>query len=170
MADAATSRWYVVHTHPSAEQRAATHIVRQGFAVYLPQYLKKRRHARRVDTVAAPLFPRYLFVAIDLSNQRWRAINSTVGVSRLISSGDELKAVLPGVVEAIRAREDGSGFLDMAAPRFRPGTPVRVTRGAFEACCGIFEAASDHDRIAILLDMLGRKVRVMLDDDAVEAL
>ena len=50
--------WYVVHTHPRAEAKALLNLDRQGFSCYLPRYLKRRRHARRLDTVAA-VFPRY---------------------------------------------------------------------------------------------------------------
>ena len=59
-------RWYVVQSQPNAELKAVAHLNRQGFATYLPRYLKRRRHARRVEIIAAPLFPRYLFVSIDL--------------------------------------------------------------------------------------------------------
>lgn len=171
MADGLLPSWYVVHTQPSAERRAAEHLARQGFATYLPQYLKKRRHARRVDTVAAPFFPRYLFVGIDIARQRWHAINSTVGVSRIVCYGGELKPVMPGVVEAIRAREDASGFISLERPaaRLKPGAPIRVISGPFEACSGLFEALNDHDRVAILLDLLGRKVRVVLNEGVIEA-
>ena len=55
---------------------------------YLPRYLKRRRHARRIDIVAAPLFPRYLFRRNRHGVQRWRSIYSTVGVSRLVCNGD----------------------------------------------------------------------------------
>jgi transcriptional antiterminator RfaH len=33
----------------------------------------------------------------------------------------------------------------------------------------MFEALSDQERVAILLDLLGRKVRIVLDADAIEA-
>ncbi|MGD9769432.1 MAG: transcription termination/antitermination NusG family protein, partial [Pseudolabrys sp.] len=59
-----TRRWYAVQSQPNAENKAVAHLARQGFETYLPRYLKRRRHARRVETVAAPLFPRYLLVAI----------------------------------------------------------------------------------------------------------
>ena len=74
-------RWYVAQTQPMAEHKALAHLHRQGFEVYLPRYLKRRSHARRVDHVPAPVFPRYLFVAMDIESCRWRAINSTVGVT-----------------------------------------------------------------------------------------
>ena len=79
---AAEPSWYVVQTHPHAEAKAASHLERQGYSIYLPRYLKRRRHARRIEIVAAPLFPRYLFVAIDPLTQRWRSIQSTIGVAR----------------------------------------------------------------------------------------
>jgi transcriptional antiterminator RfaH len=77
--NAASPSWYVVHTHPHAEAKAAAHLERQGYSTYLPRYLKCRRHARRIEIVPAPLFPRYLFVTIDRLRQRWRSIQSTVG-------------------------------------------------------------------------------------------
>ncbi len=60
-------RWYVVHTHTRGERLAMVNLRRQGLDTYLPQYLKRRRHARRTEWIPAPLFPRYLFVAMDYS-------------------------------------------------------------------------------------------------------
>ena len=79
--------------------------------------------------------------------------------------------MVAGVVEALKGREDERGFLPAASleARFKAGEPVRVRDGAFADSCGIFEAAGDNERVAILLDLLGRKVRVLLDTRAVEA-
>ncbi|MCH7693162.1 MAG: transcriptional activator RfaH, partial [Proteobacteria bacterium] len=40
-------RWYVVHTHTRGEPLAVVNLRRQGLDAYLPQYSKRRRHARR---------------------------------------------------------------------------------------------------------------------------
>ena len=104
-------QWYVVQTQANAENKALAHLTRQGFATYLPRYLKRRRHARRVDVVAAPLFPRYLFVEIDMAVQRWRSIYSTVGVSRLVCNGEFPTSVPERVVDLLKKREDASGFI-----------------------------------------------------------
>jgi transcriptional antiterminator RfaH len=163
-------RWFVAHTHPHAEAKAMAHLNRQGFHIYFPRYLKRRRHARRIETVAAPLFPRYLFVAIDLNMHRWRSICSTVGVSRLVCNGDDPTPVPEGVVETLRTREDAGGFIKLdCRPRFCAGDRVRVLDGAFSSCLGLFEGMAERERIAILLDLLGRKVRVVLDADLVAA-
>jgi transcriptional antiterminator RfaH len=163
-------RWFVAHTHPHAEGKATSHLSRQGFEIYFPRYLKRRRHARRIEIVAAPLFPRYLFVAIDLNVQRWRSIYSTVGVSRLVCNGDDPSPVPDGIVEALKQREDSGGFIKLdARPPFRAGDKIRVLDGAFSSCLGLFESMAERERIAILLDLLGRKVRVVLDADLVAA-
>lgn len=142
---------------------------RQGFETYLPRYMRATRHARRTRVLPAPLFPRYIFVKVDTQRQRWRAVNSTSGVTYLVGQGDRPSPVLAGVVEGLKQQEGSDGFLELttAVQRFRAGDAVRVVRGVFEACQGFFEARTDRDRVAILLDLLGRKVRVVLDGEAI---
>ena len=160
----------MVQTQVNGELKAAQNLMRQGFEVYLPRYLKRRRHARKIDFAAKPLFPRYLFVAIDMATQRWRSIQSTFGVARLVCNGDDPAMVPEGVVCALMAREDGKGFITMNSKAvFAPGDKVRVLAGAFIDSAALFNGMADHDRISILLDMLGRKVRVFLDADMVAA-
>jgi transcriptional antiterminator RfaH len=164
------SRWYVVQTHPHAEARAAQHLNRQEFVTYLPRYLKKRRHARRVEEVTAPLFPRYLFVSIDLATQRWLSIRSTFGVTRLVCHGDRPAAVQDEIVEALRQREDENGLVKLdRRPQFAPGDKVSVLYGPFQDCWGLYEGMSGKERVAILLDLLGRKVRVNVDPEFLAA-
>jgi transcriptional antiterminator RfaH len=170
MNQAIDARWYVVQTQVNGEFKAAQNLLRQGFGVYLPRYQKRRRHARRIDVTAKPLFPRYLFVAIDMATQRWRSIQSTFGVTRLVSNGDDPARVPDGVVAALKAREDEKGFIRLEGkPAFAPGDKVRVLAGAFMDSAGLFNGMVDRDRVSILLDMLGRKVRVLLDAEMVAA-
>jgi len=164
-----SAQWYVVQAQPNAERKAVAHLERQGFVTYLPRYLKTRRHARRVEIVPAPLFPRYLFVGIDLDTQRWRSIFSTVGVSRLICHGEQPTAIPEQVINSLKLRED-EGYVRLDyRPSFRVGDKIRVLEGAFADCLGLCEGMRDRDRVAILLDLLGRKVRVTVDLEAVAA-
>jgi transcriptional antiterminator RfaH len=163
-------QWYVVHTQPHAETKAEAHLARQGYATYLPRYLKQRRHARRVESVAAPLFPRYMFVAIDRLTQRWRSIQSTVGVSHLVCNGEEPATISAGVIGELRSRQDERGLIHLdSRPRFASGDPIQVVEGVFSTCLGIFQGMADHERVAILIDLLGRKVRVVIDGNSVAA-
>jgi transcriptional antiterminator RfaH len=165
-----SSRWYVVQTQGHAENKAAANLLRQGYQVYLPRYLKRRRHARRIETVPAPLFPRYLFVGFDLMTARWRSIQSTYGVSQLVCNNQD-PAILPDrVVDELRRREDDKGFIRLdLQPQYALGDKVRVVDGVFSDSLGSFERMADRDRVAILLDLLGRKVRIVLDREFVAA-
>ena len=81
-------RWYVVHALPFAEARAEGQLRNQGFQTFQPKRLKTVRHARRLSTVEAPFFPRYLFIVLDLAYHQWRRVNNTFGVSRLVMRGE----------------------------------------------------------------------------------
>ncbi|MQA67545.1 MAG: transcriptional activator RfaH [Alphaproteobacteria bacterium] len=162
--------WYVVQTQPNSERKAAFHLERQDITVYLPQYLKRWRHARKTDLRPTPLFPRYLFIAMDIAQARWRAVRSTIGVSALVCNGERPAAVPDGVVETIRAREDERGLvpLRMVNP-YRKGDAVSVVEGGLAGASGFFECFDDQDRVILLLDMLGRKMRVTLPVASVAA-
>ena len=162
--------WYAVQTQPHAEMKALAHLARQGFEVYLPRFMKRRRHAGRVENVSRPLFPSYLFVAIDMATQRWRCVNSTVGVRKLVCHGLTPAAIDDGIIEQLKGRHDEHGFITLdCGPHFSAGDVVRVLDGAFSRVLGIYEGMTDHQRVSILLDLLGRKVRVQIDIDSVAA-
>lgn len=165
-----TDGWYVVHTQVNSEAKAARNLIRQGFEVYLPYYQKRRSHARKIEKVAAPLFPRYLFVRIDMAKQRWRSIQSTLGVCYLVANGQEPAPVTQDVLALLKAQEDEGGFIRIDhRPRLSLGEKVRVLAGAFADSFGFFDGLGDRDRVAVLLDFLGRKVRVSLDAEAIAA-
>jgi transcriptional antiterminator RfaH len=162
------SAWFVVHTQPHHEVRADINLRRQGFTTYLPRYLRRRRHARRTETVARPLFPRYLFVALDLARDRWRAVHSTIGVSHLVVAGEEPIPVPRGVVEEIRAREGNDGFVALGLPAgVQLGSQVRLIDGIFADAKGVLERIADDRRVAVLLELLGREVRVFVPAAAI---
>jgi transcriptional antiterminator RfaH len=162
--------WYVVQTQVNAEAKAARNLLRQGFEIYLPHYLKRRSHARKVEKIAAPLFPRYMFVRIDLATQRWRPVQSTYGVSHLVLNGSDPAPVAGQVIDALKAREDASGYVTLEQrPKFAIGEKVRVLAGVFADNLGLFDGMADRDRVAILLDLLGRKVRVSIGPELVTA-
>ena len=170
MSSALATRWCVVQTHPRAETKAAAHLSRQGFLTYLPRIRKSRRHARCVEMVEAPLFPRYLFVALDIAKQPWRCVQSTVGVARLVCNGDAPAFVGDDVVQELRGREDGQGFVKLRPHlTLRQGAQVRLQVAPFGDCPGRFDGLTEGERVAVLLDLLGRKVRVIVDSEWVAA-
>lgn len=166
---ASGAKWYVAHTHVHAEEKAALNLRRQGYSVFFPRYRKRRQHARRTEIVSAPLFPRYVFVLIDMAAQRWRSIGSTFGVAHLVCHGEEPAVVPDTVISELQSREDAEGIVKLDNPTFAPGAKVRVRSGAFGDSLGLFEGMADRERVAILLELLGRKVRVVMGAEAIEA-
>lgn len=162
--------WFVVQTRPLAEARAAENLFRQGYEVYLPRYMKTVRHARRLSTVKTPLFPSYLFVRFEINRVQWRSINSTIGVKRLVGS-DSAPTPMPLCVVEDLKRCEGEGFFKLLSlpAKFKSGAPIRIRGGALNSCHGIFEAQTDNERVTVLLDLLGRKSRVILDVHSIEA-
>jgi transcriptional antiterminator RfaH len=162
-------RWYVAQTQVGAEERARCNLERQEFHTYLPRYRRERRHARRRDVVLAPLFPGYIFIEFDLDAAPWRAINGTFGVSHLVSQGDRPASVPNGVVEQIAARENEEGLVVLPPRTLHKGEALRIVSGALADCLGLFEKMADRDRVILLLDLLGRTVRVQAPLETVAA-
>lgn len=165
-----STAWHVVHTQPNGEERAVANLARQGFTSFLPVYRRRIRHARRVSLVARPLFPRYLFVQFDADAAPWRSISGTFGVSNLLCRGERPLAVPAGVVEAIQTRVDAEGYVRLGTTsRFAPGQRLQITEGAFALATGLFESMTDGERVVLLLDLLGRHVRVSVPAEVVAA-
>jgi len=156
---AAGQRWFAVHTLPFAEQRAQANLDNQGFRTFMPKRHKTVRHARKLTTVEAAFFPRYLFVTLDLEQDQWRSVNGTYGVARLVMRGDLPQPVPRGVVEALLASTDDEGMLHLA-DKLRAGSPVRLLAGPFADQLAVLEHLDESGRTRLLIDILGRKVSI----------
>jgi transcriptional antiterminator RfaH len=148
--------WYVVHTKPRQELRAQANLAQQGFEVYLPLIAAEHAAGDVAALAMEPLFPRYLFIRIDSVSAGLGVVRSTRGVSRLVSFGMEPAQVSDELVQAIR---HGS-----PAPRalFNPGDSLRVTDGLFAGVEAIFQETNAERRAMVLIELLGKPVRVEL--------
>lgn len=163
-------RWYVAYTHQGAEIMAEGELQRQGFTTYLPRCLRTVRHARRVRDLIVPLFPRYLFVEIDMQVQRWRSINGTRGVSYLVSMGDRPAAVPDGIVDEIRSRETDGNLIELPQTvPYETGETVEITSGALADQVGKFIRVDAKQRVVLLLELLGRGLEVSVSSETVRA-
>jgi transcription elongation factor/antiterminator RfaH len=154
-------RWFLAHTQPKGEWKANLHLGAQGFRTYLPQIEKTVRHARQLRTVQTPLFPRYLFVILDLERDRWLSVRSTVGVSRLYTTQDGRPVPVPsGIVESLIGRSDGE--LTRLDAGLVAGQQVRILSGPFADLVGTLERLDGAGRVKVLLEMMGTAVPVIL--------
>ena len=157
--------WYVAYCHSGAEQSAKTNLNRQNYETWLPLYRKVRRHARKTETVLKPLFPRYIFIEIDLNTQPWRPIVSTFGIQSIISTADGPSPIENNIVYALMEKAEQDGIFEIKQDKFKSGDQIRIQNGPMADVEGIFETELDSERILILLKLMGREVRVSVDED-----
>jgi len=162
-------RWYVAMTVPRKERLAATQLDNQRYRSFLPLQLETRRHARKFTTVLAPVFPRYIFVILDLERQRWRSVNGTFGVQRLITDGERPLAVAPGIVETLVESSDRRGALIYKIDELAIGDQVKLVSGPFAGSLGILQRLDGAGRVQILLALLGGPVKVTAAREMVAA-
>jgi transcriptional antiterminator RfaH len=136
-----------------------------GYKIYQPLLREYRRSRGRKIIATPPLFPGYLFVWVVRGwwDARWAA-----GVRRLVMDG-ELPAKVPdAVIAEIKSRER-NGFVELPKPRgFVPGMRVRVVSGPLSAQIGLLAVLRPHERVLVLLNLLGGQQRVELARNAIE--
>ena len=156
-----TTAWYLFHTKPRQEDVALTNLQRQGYECYLPQMRIERIRRRKVEIATEPMFPRYLFIRLDSSDQgkSWSPIRSTLGVSQLVHFGARAAKVDDALVELLRQREQAMPLDAM----FHSGDSVVITDGPFAGIEAIYQTADADRRAFILLEILSKPVSMQID-------
>lgn len=148
-------RWYAVNTQPHAEARSRLNLERQGFACFFPVYKASCRVRGRQIQRLKPLFSNYIFLRMDVSQTRWRAIDSTYGVRAIVKQGDRPLPLPAGCVEALVSRSGEDGVFSFAS-QLSAGTRVEFLNGPFAGFIGVLEALDSRGRIRVLLELMGR--------------
>ena len=152
--------WYVAATYPLREAVAQRRLNRQLFATHLP--LRTTRTARRGQIVErrSPCFPGYLFVLLDLAatDDRWKQVNSTRAILRLLPSSERPIAIRTEEVLALHEAElDGALVSGMVTP----GSRLRAYRGALAN--QVIQCIDCVDgMVSALLSCFGRETRVSI--------
>ena len=120
-------RWFVAQTLCNRERLA-----------FRPRFHKTVRHSRSLREVIAPVFSGYIFVVLNPKRDRWRSINGSFGVARLISAPHRPTPVPMGVVGALLASIDELGLVRFDGD-LKPGQPVRVVAGSFAQVLGVLQ-------------------------------
>ncbi|QYJ00045.1 transcriptional activator RfaH [Thalassovita mediterranea] len=157
----ASHTWFAAQTLAGKENLAVSHLNRQGFETTCPQLWRTVRHARQTRRVLRPIFPGYVFVNVDMQRMRWRAIDSTVGVSRIVRFGDRPAALPTDLVENFKAQTGEDGAIEFE-DTLGVGDEIRVMSGAFQDWIGRIVDLPDNDRVKVLLGMMTRHVEVTL--------
>jgi len=156
--DSGTS-WFLAQYKPNSHRIAERNLTRQGFRTFLPMQEETKRVRGKFATRLRPLFQGYLFVALDPRQGGWRAINSTYGITRLVSLGQEPTPVPLDLVSQLMLRCDASGQL--LPPRLlHPGDQVTLTKGPFTDFVATIETIAPGRRVWVLIEIMGGETRV----------
>ncbi len=164
--------WVCVVSKPFQEIQAKQNLERQGFPVYLPMKLfEVAAGPRKGELRASPFFPRYLFAQIDVRDEAWRYIWSTIGVQSLLGSTASRPpyGIADFFIERLQLQEE-AGYIRMmgdiaergrlAVCPFGEGEIVRMAGSPLEA---VFLEPVDAKRAIILVNLLGRDQRLTVD-------
>ena len=125
-----SKEWFVLQFKSNSHHIAAKNLNRQGFETFLPLHDTTSRRTSRFINTSKPLFPGYMFIRFDKAESEWHKINSTYGVSRLITFNSILKSIPTIFVDHLMVRYDLSGKL-IPVQKLKKGDQVTVFKGAF---------------------------------------
>lgn len=163
-----SAHWFLAQLKPNSASIAARNLARQGIETFLPLEEETRQKNGRFTTALRPLFPGYIFVSLDAQRGLWRSVNSTHGVTRLVSFGAAPAPVPSDLVAVLRARCDGAGKL-LPPATFNPGDKVVVNTGPFAKFVAEVESIAPDQRAWVLIELMGRQTRVSASVDQLRA-
>ncbi|HME60269.1 MAG TPA: transcription termination/antitermination NusG family protein [Candidatus Binatia bacterium] len=162
-------RWYAIQTKVNREKDVERRLKDLRLEVFLPWMRARRRIGSRFHWVLAPLFPGYVFCRLDMVVSG-KAARYSPGVKDFLTFGSRIAEVSENIIEALRERCPG-GVAEIDPVNAKPGDIVRINEGPFSGLEAIFEEKlKGSERVAVLLDILGRQTRIVLPSETIAKL
>ena len=158
--------WFCVRSQPKHEHIAAAHLEKEAdIEVYLPRIRFKRATRRGPVWFTEALFPNYLFARFDLAACLRRVCHAR-GIRGVVHFGDRWPIVPEAVVEELRAAL-GTDPVHVIREELQPGEVVQIAGGVFHGLRAVVtRVMPSRERVAVLLDFLGRQTTVELPNEA----
>ena len=149
---AENSKWLLVYTKAKEEQRAKKNLENQGFEIFLPMIAFAELNQSKPPTLKA-MFPRYLFIEINIERDNWTCIKSTRGVSHVIVFGQRLAEIPNQVIAYLKSGADENDIFRQKITRqeFQKGDKLVIEKGMFKDKEATFLAKKSKERVRILL-------------------
>ena len=158
------NHWYLLQLKPNSHRIAERNLNQQGFKTFLPlQEITRRKSSHFVNDLK-PLFPGYMFVSFNPEIDAWRKINSTIGVSRLVSFGSRPNALPTELVSGLMMRCDENGKL-LPSNALREGDSVELLTGPFAKFVATVDTIEPEQRIWVIMDYMGQKTRIQVTSE-----
>jgi len=150
-------KWYVIHTRPRQEERALENLTRQGYKAWMPWLEVEKLRGGRITKVIEPMFSRYLFIQLDQVTTNWGPIRSTLGVSKLVTFGNQAASISNEFVEMLQRTplQDSKHIL-------KQGDEVEIMQGPLKGVKGIFDQHDGELRAMILIELINQSHKVQV--------
>lgn len=162
-------KWYVVQvlsTHEKKVKKALEeHLELKGMTDYISEILLPTENVSEVKRgqqhiVEKRLWPGYLLVKMNLTDDSWQYIKGTNGVIDFLG-GDKPTPLTDGEVnDILRDLEDKKQKVTQKH-KFEVGDRVKITDGVFVNFIGtVIEVFHDKGRLSAMVSIFGRDTRV----------
>ena len=159
-------RWYAIQAKVNREKDVEKRLTDLHLEVFLPWMRARRRIGSKFHWVMVPLFPGYVFSRLDMV-MSGKAARYSPGVKNFLTFGSRVAEVSEDIIEGLRERCPG-GVAEIDPVRAKPGDTVRINEGPFSGFEAIFdEKLKGSERVAVLLEILGRQTRIILPSETI---
>ena len=173
----APRRWYVVHTLPQREERAARALTALGATVFLPHTVDWRPRSRvQRDQgkpsvpLVKPLLSRYLFADLPAADRAWGRVYGLDGVQRILSDSRGPVHVPTLLVDVLRDRELAGDFNKtikrgrVVSPVWaREGVRAQITDGPFAQFWATIRRVLPRDRVEVVVNIFNSENAATMD-------
>lgn len=159
---AGEAAWFAAYTRPRHEHKVESYFRQREWEVFWPTVRSRRQWSDRAKTVAAPLFPSYVFVRLTEVERR-RAVQAP-GFLWFVRND---RGPAPVAAEELAAIERllASGWHFDPLPAVRLGDEVEIVAGALRGCRGRL-VRKDTGAIALVVSAINGGLRVTVPDPA----
>ena|SRR3989344_2109673 len=164
-------RWYTIHTYSGHEKKVES-LLRERIEILkmeekiteimIPTREKIVIADGKKRTVQERLFPGYVLVKMQLTEETWPVVRNTAGVTGFVGIEGKPTAMSEEEVNRIlRYSELKAPLLEM---RFKLGDPVRINDGPFSDMEGRVDSIDEKKgSLTVLVNIFGRETPVELD-------
>jgi transcription termination/antitermination protein NusG len=150
--------WFAVETRHRFEKKVVAQLDNKGVRVFLPLLTEHHSWTDRQQGITIPLFPGYVFVHIDQSQDSCRAVLRTVGMIRFVRFGGVITAVPAKEIEDLQLLLQKKGLFSLHAFA-RTGQRVRIRGGCLHGLEGIL-VEHEKDKLVISIQSIQRSLAV----------
>ena len=150
--------WTILQFKPNAHKLAERNLKQQGFVTFLPFEKVTKYNKQEFILAKRPLFPGYMFVAFKGENIKCNKINSTYGVSKVLTLNGKPYIIPESFMIKLISQCDQSGVL-LPQKKLSKNDRVRIVSGPFNNFLATVEAVEKSQRVWVLIDLMGQATR-----------